>query len=244
MTPSDYISFYDSVCNQLDALGKDIQFSEEDHKYFVGGKEYISVTTLLGSYKEPFDAPYWAAKKALELNLEPAAVLERWDRKAAIARSRGTIIHQFIEYYLRGKPTPELPEKLKESITGFLDELHKSYTSIRSELRIKDDEFGVCGTVDQIFLDRNTGLLHIFDWKTNEKITTESRYKLINGMSHLNNSDLNVYSLQTGIYKKIIEKNTNLKFGESFIVHIGHDHKITKMETVDYQRECLSILRR
>jgi hypothetical protein len=44
-----------------------VRFIEEGHKYITdGGSYYTSVTTVLGKYKEPFDAEYWSRYKAIE----------------------------------------------------------------------------------------------------------------------------------------------------------------------------------
>jgi len=44
-----------------------VQFQEEGHKYFnEDNEEYISVTTLIEKYKEPFDAKFWSEYKAIE----------------------------------------------------------------------------------------------------------------------------------------------------------------------------------
>jgi len=44
-----------------------IEFHEGPHKYFVDGAEYISVTTLVDLYVEPFRTHFWSKYKAVEL---------------------------------------------------------------------------------------------------------------------------------------------------------------------------------
>jgi len=44
---------------------------------------------------------------------------------------------------------------------------------------------------------------------------------MTNGLNHLQECEYNTYSLQLGIYKRIIERNTNLKLGKSYICWIN-----------------------
>lgn len=53
----------------VDKKNGNVGFSEKEHKYFDLNnpeKNYISVTTLIGRYEQPFDQDFWSAYKALE----------------------------------------------------------------------------------------------------------------------------------------------------------------------------------
>lgn len=59
---------------QIDKQYGNIAFSEADHKYFDvtdTSKQYISVTTLVHRFTQPFDANFWSAYKALEKLIPP-----------------------------------------------------------------------------------------------------------------------------------------------------------------------------
>lgn len=44
-----------------------VSFFEENHEYFnEKNEQYISCTTIIGNYKEPFDEEYWSLYKAIE----------------------------------------------------------------------------------------------------------------------------------------------------------------------------------
>jgi CRISPR/Cas system-associated protein endoribonuclease Cas2 len=47
---------------------------------------------------------------------------------------------------------------------------------------------------------------------------------MINGLNHLEECEYNTYSLQLSIYKKIIEKNTSLKIGKSYLCWINEEN--------------------
>ena len=54
---------------EISKINGNVAFTEEDHKYFDiedPNKEYISVTTLIHKYTQPFDKLFWASFKALE----------------------------------------------------------------------------------------------------------------------------------------------------------------------------------
>ena len=54
---------------KIDKQNGNVAFTEETHKYFNvddPSKEYISVTTLIHRFTQPFDKEFWSAYKALE----------------------------------------------------------------------------------------------------------------------------------------------------------------------------------
>ena len=44
-----------TIPNNLFTAFNDVTFYDEPHKYYLDGKELISVTTLIGKYKEEFN---------------------------------------------------------------------------------------------------------------------------------------------------------------------------------------------
>lgn len=57
-----------------------VTFQESDHSYtHQTGKRFISVTTLIKEFKNPFDAPYWSDYKAIKDEMEARG--EWWDYK-------------------------------------------------------------------------------------------------------------------------------------------------------------------
>lgn len=60
-----------------------VTFQPEGHRYTnENGEVYISVTTLIGKYKAPFDAQYWSTYKAVKLVLEKKGTWDRFKRRA------------------------------------------------------------------------------------------------------------------------------------------------------------------
>ena len=103
---------------------------------------------------------------------------------------------------------------------------------------MNDSDFDICGMIDQLFYNKKSGMLELWDWKTNEKIDTESKYKLLSPISHISQAKLDVYSLQLSLYKLIVQKNTNLKLGDSYLVWFNESNDSYKIyKCHDYQNE-------
>lgn len=239
----EYIKQYDHIIRQLVKLGDGIQFNEADHKYLIDNKQFISVTTILGLYENEFDKTYWANRKSDELGVPVESILERWQKTNDISKARGTQIHRYLECLFRGYPLPELPISHSEPLNRLVENLRKTYTPLKSEMKIADRENGICGTLDQILLNRNTGKLSIFDWKTNKKISNKGFGKLKYELSDLDDCELNNYSLQIGLYENIIRRYTDLEFEQNYIVHIDHSANIKFYKTLDMSDKVEQIIR-
>lgn len=67
-----------------------LYFKEDGHKYTdTSGSEYLSVTTLIGNYVEPFNEKYWAHRKAKEQGRSEKSIKAEWNRIKNEACSRG-----------------------------------------------------------------------------------------------------------------------------------------------------------
>jgi hypothetical protein len=53
---------------QIDKQNGLVAYNDEKHSYWNvnDNEKYISVTTLIGKFEQPFDADFWSAYKALE----------------------------------------------------------------------------------------------------------------------------------------------------------------------------------
>lgn len=75
-----------------------LYFDEGPHKYTDSlGREYLSVTTLIGDYYPHFDEEYWAHKKAIEQGKTAAQIKAEWARIKNEACDRGTAKHNGLE---------------------------------------------------------------------------------------------------------------------------------------------------
>ena len=85
--------------------------------------------------------------------------------------------------------------------------------------------------VDCLFYNKKSGMLEIWDYKTNKEIKQKNDYgeRFKAPISHLDVCEINTYSLQLGLYKHIIEKNTNLKLGNNYLIWINENSENYKV---------------
>jgi hypothetical protein len=227
---------------------RDITYYDEPHDYLIDGVKYESTTGLLGEYKEKFDSQYWAKRKAKENSITVEEQLLEWEVINKVATTKGTIIHNYIEDRLANKVFPypdqfvfdevghinlrymdvvkKKVEVLMKMADSFIDDIAGKLLPIKSELVVGDLDYRLCGMVDQLFYNYKAKELQIWDWKTNKRLDRYSKYKkkMKGELSHLDECHINTYSLQLSVYKYIIEKNTNIKLGDCFIVWFFEDN--------------------
>ena len=51
---------------KVDKQNGNVKYNDEDHLYWNDDGQFISVTTLIGKYEQPFDNEFWSGYKALE----------------------------------------------------------------------------------------------------------------------------------------------------------------------------------
>ena len=163
--------------------------------------------------------------------------------KLIFQHKKGSAFHAFAENYLFNKvfpfPEEEMTEvlgstenmlecraavkKIIELFKKFYDDSYDKLIPVRAEVVVGDKELGLCGMIDQLFWNEKSGKLEIWDWKTNKKIDNKNKMATIlkTLLVTLDVCELNTYSLQLSTYKYIVEKNTNLKLGDSYIVWIN-----------------------
>jgi len=219
-----------------------IIFDEADHSYFYNGLRCTSVTTLLSKFKKPFETNIIAARYASKNGLNTADVIQEWEDIKNASTSKGTEVHKYAELLFSSKHYDVDKSTGAQNLTWMIDNFYKDYINklllVRAELVVGDLDLRICGMLDKLFYNVNDSELQIWDYKTNKEINTYSKYKnkMTNGLEHLAECEYNTYSLQLGVYKKIIEKNTNLRIGKSYICWINDNndnYKVIKTKDLD-----------
>jgi len=215
-----------------------LKFEEEGHKYYTDDDfQWVSVTKLVGQFKEPFNAPLVAEKCSKGKNpkyagMNPKDILAMWDKENKRATDLGSWYHnererQTIDCDTITRDGIELPiispimnGKVKEApnqtlVEGIYPE-HLCYLKSAS----------VCGQVDRAEVVGD--MLDIYDYKTSKEIKRRgyqfwdgSRKKMKAPLNHLEDCEFNHYALQLSIYMYIMLKyNYNLTPGKLQIHHI------------------------
>lgn len=192
---------------------------------------------------DPYNRPDYSKPKPVSEWITEEMVKKDWKYKNNHATYEGSTLHDYIENYISNKifPEPEVSSdgikfgEIKETYGVMKNHFHNFYNDtiaknklipVKSELVVGDKELMLCGMIDQIFWNEKQQCLQIWDWKTNTELHMNSKFnnKMKYCLSDLDECEFNVYSLQLNIYKKIIERNTNLKFGSSHIVWFNENN--------------------
>lgn len=244
------------------AVFNNITYHDEPHKYYIDGEQMISTTTLIHKYQEEFNtdeiAPRsgkkWAMKYEGSTEFNKEFVQETWKWLNLHAVTEGSILHDYIENKFNNKVFPfPIDKVVKEfgynaieetypTLQSYADQFHSDVTGklipIRTELVIGDKEIGLCGMVDMLFWNEKAQEYQIWDWKTNTKLKDRNDFgKTFTGiLSDHDDCEMETYSLQLSTYRYLIEKNTNIKLGNSYIVWFNENNPSYKIyETYDYR---------
>ena len=148
---------------KYDKINGNVAFVEDIHKYFDvtnPDKKYISVTTLIEKYGQPFDSNFWSAYKALE-KLLPKEV---WalEKKSLFKQKNYTyVVYNDLDFL-----------KQKESVMNKLISLSKKKTVV-----LVYDELPEKGNFKKVFEDYIT----IFNYVTDDiaiKYVNKANYKI------------------------------------------------------------------
>ena len=234
------------VFQELDKFNN-IVFNEEAHLYHYDDLLCTSVTSVIGRYKEPFDTLKIATAYAVKRGLSVFDVIADWEEKKNAACDKGTHVHKYAElkfacksYEVDSETMSEALHKCFKIIDKFYNDSKGRLIPIRSELVVGDKKRRLCGMIDQLFYNVKAQEFQIWDYKTNKDITTKNDYKkrMLNELWHLDECEFNTYSLQLGLYKKIIEENTNIKIGSSYICWVNEVNDTYKpMKVADMDNE-------
>jgi ATP-dependent exoDNAse (exonuclease V) beta subunit len=217
-----------------------IVFNAEDHSYVSLEEDdinWISVTTLVSQFKEPFDAKAISEKvsknkKSKWYGMKPKEIQDAWNAESERALELGTFYHNQREYDLcslasiekEGIPLPVYSPIEKEGIKYAPDP--KLTDGVYPEHMVYLKSAGICGQSDLV--EVVNGKVNIIDYKTNKEIKTESYVnwegiskKMLHPVNSLDDCSFNHYALQLSIYMYIILKhNPKLKPGEIYIHHV------------------------
>ena len=206
-----------------------IKFDEAAHTYTHKdtGEKFISVTTLLGKYKQPFDRDGHSKRVADREGVSQELVLEMWEQEKNRACSRGTNIHAVLEDYINFGEVEGDWGWLCKSYDKAVERSVDSFKNVLSENLLYDEEYKIAGMADLIYEHKNE--FTIGDFKTNKTFRFSSPYseRLKDPVSHLHNSEFNLYGLQLSLYAYLYERMTSKRCRKCVIFYLKDDRVLS-----------------
>ena len=240
MTREEYLK-------ELNKAFGDFKFFADDHHYEYKGKRVgISVTRFYALYENEFNAQEQAEKSAIKSGKSVDEILREWEYKKNLSCDKGTSVHEFVQSLFSGAEYKELYfdgsqkyfealRKCKVQAYNFYRDYKDLYEHLADEYTIGSEEYDIASAVDHLFINKITGGLVLVDYKTNSYLTGHNKKAYSKPMKiplhELNDDSLHHYYIQLSMYKFIIEKYTNLKVDEMFIVYMSEN--IDNYEIID-----------
>lgn len=236
---------------------KDFKFYPQDHHYeFKSKRVGISVTSLISQYENEFDKENIARAVANKEGKSVTDVLKEWQYKADFACRKGSTCHEFAQTRWSKEPY-ELDKfdeseeylnvviKIQKQAVNFYEDYKDVFEHIADELIVGSAEFDIASAIDHLFVNKLTGGLVLVDYKTNSILKgyndngKSNRYAkpMKVPLSHIKDITLFHYYIQLSIYKYIIEKYTNLKVDEMFIVYFSENNDNYEIIEIPYLKK-------
>tara|TARA_R110002167_G_scaffold150398_1_gene344113 strand:+ start:2882 stop:3691 length:810 start_codon:yes stop_codon:yes gene_type:complete len=218
-----------------------ITFKEEGHSYESNDQDnidWISVTSVVGMFKEPFDGKAIAKKSSKNkrskwYGMSSKEILDAWENEKNRAIKLGNWYHNqreadmldFKTIQREGIEVPIIKPLVKENGIKISPE-QKLNDGVYPEHLVYLKSARLCGQADLVEIVNGT--INITDYKTNKEIKEKGftnweglTKKLYNPVSHLDDCHISHYNLQLSIYAYIIKKhNPKLKIGKLTIQHV------------------------
>lgn len=219
-----------------------ITFTAETHKYESTEDEakkidWVSVTSLVGLFKKPFDQEGIAAKASKNKNskwygMTPKEIINVWKGETNRAVNLGSWYHDQREAELlmcdtlerSGLELPIVNPLEQDGVKIAPDQTLVS--GIYPEHLVYLKSAGICGQADRVEVIQD--IIDLYDYKTNKEIKMQAftswdgvTQKMLGPLSHLDDCNFNHYALQLSVYMYVMLKhNHNLKPGKIQIHHI------------------------
>jgi len=206
-----------------------IQFDEASHTYTHKDtkEKFISVTTLLGKYKPPFDSDKHATRVAKREGVPKELVLETWEEEKNRACDRGTRIHKLLEDYIEYGEVEDTYGWLYKTYDKVAERTIDPFESVLCENLLYSEDFKIAGTADLIYEHKGNEFT-VGDFKTNKRFRFSSLYKekMNFPVDHFDYCEFNMYALQLSFYAMLYERHTGQKCRKCVIFYLKEDRFI------------------
>ncbi len=191
------------------------------------------IATMMRGRKWNASHRYWGKS--------PAQIKAEWEANGVAAAAAGTAMHAAIEAFYNN-PDPAFRSHRDAARTiaaaaddpatptysvewrGFLRFVadHPDLVPFRSEWRVYDEDVGVAGSIDMVFVNADN-TLSIYDWKRCAEISQHNpfnRFSTHPTLPHIPDTKYWHYALQLNIYRYILERKYGHRVKELFLVQL------------------------
>ena len=153
--------------------------------------------------------------------VEPEMILQKWQTKGATGANRGIKLDDYItaklsneQFDIESITDENLLAKCVQFDCLHANVLSKLHSYVGSEIWLNSLQLGLSIRCDAMFTLTDDRSCFIPDWKNNEKLSTVNSYrqKLLGPLNNIDDTDLAKYTLQTYLYKYVIEEEMNSVF--------------------------------
>lgn len=178
----------------------------------------------------------------LKLPITIKDILNEWEYKNKFACSKGSNGHNFAQSLWNGEKYVEESfddseayiqalEKIKGQARQFHEDYKDTLEHLYDEFIVGSEEYDIASAIDHLFINKLTGELVLVDYKTNSILKgynddgKNKRYikTMKVPLEHIEDVTIEHYYIQLSIYKYLLEKYTNLKVEEMFIVYFSEN---------------------
>lgn len=210
---------------------------------------YTSVTTVLGTYRHPFDEEYHSKRVAERRGVTPESVIAEWRELNRLANEYGTNLHEILERFLLApKRLYSVRDEFEQQVIGAFRDVcfMRNLTLLNSEtikpeyiMSIEyDEEHGIAGTAD-IIEDLPNNMFNVWDFKTNKAFNYFNKYGefLKFPVEHLSECQYNDYALQLSIYAVMYERETGKKFNRAGLFYWDKNIENFELIPIPYMKK-------
>ena len=235
---------------------KGVEFHEEGHFYTLNDYKFgISATSLIETYSQEFESDSISQMVANKRGISQQDVLNEWKKENEFSCIKGSHIHlksqslwmntnYEIDYNTiddtidKSRLKKEYDIMSKQAI-NFYNDYKDMYDMIQDEFIVWSKEFDIAGSIDGIMYNKYTHQCCILDFKSNKDLQFESKYhkKMKVPLHKLDDVNGQHYYIQLSIYKYLIEKYTNIKVDELFIVYFNINANNYEIITIPYLKK-------
>lgn len=254
---SEAIKARDKALELLRDSADGLTFDPEEHRYFLGEKELVSVTTIVKEYA-PFDVQAAAVRASKNIKHEhygktPEEILSIWNEKRQAAADAGTEVHNFGEacFCIKEGHEEQMEDRFRqrladdgleatggkeEALARWWDKLDLNrYVLVAKETRIANPEMGYAGTIDLLLYDLDEHCYVLKDYKTNTDLYQWYGKMLRPPLSMIKDNDLGKYTLQQNLYRIQLE-NIGINVGHMDLIWLKENGTFEEVRLENYDK--------